>query len=521
MKNQRIFVALFLALALLACPLLSACGGEGGSESQTGGAEAFVDYLTLDFSKYVDFSREKYTGHTVEVTPKREITEENVDKTVYEILFSSGKFSAEPVTEGKTKEGDGLWIWISMYYEGQEILDLCNYTQRGEQMIVGDNQKLFPKIPELTKEIEDACTGLDLSATHLEKKTGTVAEGDVIFVTFTAANSAEKKEGDDSLRVDLSDPALAAAFAGKATAVYDERGFLQNADGCTAEVTLDGREGTARVEFILGEERYISFPVELSGTFRTASGEIKLDKTAVECHLIVNQCFSWEMDEFDEDFILNVLKDPLYDEETGEALLGDALVARHREILRILLEAEAESLYLEKRDAALRAFLEESFRVLEYPEAAVREIREPFIQEVTLAYEQYQKAGGYLYASLDAYAVAHLQNEYGISAEGTLQEISLLYAKEQVKSLMTVYYIARAEDLVPEDDALDLKSYDVLERFVADQKEAGIEVTEDDVLEYYGGWENFRIAVREEMVLENVFDFLAEANTLVPPAAAE
>jgi ATP-dependent Clp protease ATP-binding subunit ClpC len=48
-----------------------------------------------------------------------------------------------------------------------------------------------------------------------------------------------------------------------------------------------------------------------------------------------------------------------------------------------------------------------------------------------------------------------------------------------------------------------------------------IEVTEDDVLEYYGGWENFRIAVREEMVLENVFDFLAEANTLVPPAAAE
>jgi hypothetical protein len=86
---------------------------------------------------------------------------------------------------------------------------------------------------------------------------------------------------------------------------------------------------------------------------------------------------------------------------------------------------------------------------------------------------------------------------------------------------MTVYYIARAEDLVPEDDALDLKSYDVLERFVADQKEAGIEVTEDDVLEYYGGWENFRIAVREEMVLENVFDFLAEANTLVPPAAAE
>jgi hypothetical protein len=52
MKNQRIFVALFLALALLACPLLSACGGEGGSESQTGGAEAFVDYLTLDFSKY-------------------------------------------------------------------------------------------------------------------------------------------------------------------------------------------------------------------------------------------------------------------------------------------------------------------------------------------------------------------------------------------------------------------------------------------------------------------------------------
>ena len=51
MKNQRIFVALFLALALLACPLLSACGGEDGSESQTGGAEAFVDYLTLDFSK--------------------------------------------------------------------------------------------------------------------------------------------------------------------------------------------------------------------------------------------------------------------------------------------------------------------------------------------------------------------------------------------------------------------------------------------------------------------------------------
>jgi hypothetical protein len=122
---------------------------------------------------------------------------------------------------------------------------------------------------------------------------------------------------------------------------------------------------------------------------------------------------------------------------------------------------------------------------------------------------------------LDAYAVAHLQNEYGIAAEGTLQEISLLYAKEQVKSLMTVYYIARNENLVPEDDALDLKSYDVLERFVADQKEAGIEVTEDDVLEYYGGWENFRIAVREEMVLENVFDFLAEANTLVPPAAAE
>ena len=521
MKTHRILTALLLLLALVACPLLSACGEGGESESQTGGVEPFVDYLTLDFSKYVSFSRDQYTGHTVEVAPKAEITEANVDKTVYEILFSYGNFSAEPVTEGVTKVGDGLWIWISMYYEGQEILDLCNYTQRGEQMIVGDNQALYPKIPELAKEIEDACTGLDVAATRLEKKTGTVAAGDVVFVSFTAADSKQAKDGDDSLRVDLSDPALAAAFAGKVTAIYDERGNLQNADDCTAEVTLDGREGTARVEFILGEETYISFPMELSGTFRTAEGAIVLDKTEVECHLIVNQCFSWEMDEFDEDFILNVLKDPLYDEETGEALLGDALIERHREILRILLEAEAEALYLEERDAALRDFLEESFRVLEYPEGAIREFREPLIDEITLAYQQYQASGGYLYASLDAYAVAHLLNEYGISAEGTLQEISLLYAKEQVKSLLTVYFIASAENLVPEDDVLDLESYDVLENIVADQEEAGYEVTEDDVLEYYGGWENFRLAVREEMIIDGVFDFLAEANTLVPPAAAE
>ena len=519
MKTHRILTALLLLLALVACPLLSACGGGGESESQTGGVEPFLDYLTLDFSKYVDFSRDKYTGHTVEVAPKAEITEQTVDMTVQEILFSHGNFSAEPITEGVTKVGDGLWIWISMYYEGQEILDLCNYTQRGEQMVVGDNQALYPNIPELTKEIEDACLGLDLSATRLEKKTGTVAEGDVIFVTFTAANSAEKKEGDDSLRVDLSDPALAAAFAGKVTAVYDERGFLQNADDCTAEVTLDGREGTARVEFILGEERYISFPVALSGNFRTAEGKIALDNAEVECHLIVNQCFAWETDEFDEDFILNVLKDPLYDEETGEALLGDALVERHREILRILLEAEAESLYLERRDAALRDLLEENFRVLEYPEAAIREFREPFIDEVMLAYERYQASGGYMYASLDAYAVAHLLNEYGIAAEGTLQEISLLYAKEQVKSLLMIYYVACNEGLVPEDEEIDLESYDVLEGYVAEQQEAGYDITEDDVLEYYGGWENFRLAVREEMVLDNVLDFLAEANTLVPPAA--
>ena len=96
MKTHRILTALLLLLALAACPLLSACGGGGESESQTGGVEPFLDYLTLDFSKYVDFSRDKYTGHTVEVAPKAEITEQTVDMTVQEILFSHGNFSAEP-----------------------------------------------------------------------------------------------------------------------------------------------------------------------------------------------------------------------------------------------------------------------------------------------------------------------------------------------------------------------------------------------------------------------------------------
>lgn len=524
MKTCRIFTCALLALCLLLCPLLSACGGgETSSESESAGAEEYFDYLALDFSKYVDYPRSLYTGQRFEITPKKEITEANVDKTVEEILFANGTWSDAPVSERITQKGDGLWLWISMYHEGRELIDLCNYALRGERMIVGDNSQLFPSSPELAPEIEAAVEGLDISTTRLERKTGAVKAGDVIFVTFTPDDPKEAREGDDSRRVDLSDPALAAIFAGKETAVYGDRNALTNAEASTVtDIVLDGRRGSARVECILGDvEEYISVMLPLTGNYRTAEGTVTFDKTPVECRIIVNQCFAWITPEFDEDFILNVLKQPAYDEETGEALRGDALVAKHREYLRLLLIEEAENLYLAERDAVIGAYLEETFRVLEYPETAIREIREPFIREVTAAYEQYVKVGGNHYASLDAYAVAHLLNEYGMEAEGTLAEIATAYAQRQVKGLLSVYYLAKAENLVPDNEEIDLRSYEVLENLVKSAEEADTPLTEDEILAYYGGWENFRMAVREEMLHEAVLDFLEEANETVPPASPE
>ena len=89
-------------------------------------------------------------------------------------------------------------------------------------------------------------------------------------------------------------------------------------------------------------------------------------------------------------------------------------------------------------------------------------------------------------------------------------------AKEQLKVCMALYYVAQKEGYMPSDAAVE----EEFERFIADgieqYRKDNVSATDGElreyILDYYGGEEKLKIALREELILVSVVDFMKANN---------
>lgn len=436
--------------------------------------DAGFSYTKSDLSKYFEFT-ESYKDFTVEVDiakPK----DIDVDVIILQLLCQNkndtpnygGSLITSPTEIGI---GDKVKIWYRGYILGEdgekiEVDGMTNFTSSApHELEIGSNGF----IPGFEYNLIGKSTG---DANKFEKITeGNLKEGQVAYVSFTRVkdDDSSTKVTKTSVRIDLSDDTIDEIYG---------KGFKENimtgpigAKKLEFETTLDDNSkykySDIKVDFATECENK---PVVVETYFPyDYSKEILRNETAY-FEVYFDGLIDYDAPEFTDDFIkerieageLKVTLEALNEYE------GATLVDKYYVYVRDNLTKA----YEEEYDTLLREAILEHYRTIskgiKYPEGKVKELYDEYYSNVEDSYienegkitNSYGSTSSY--QSLDTYAVAYLGLTTGSDWKAYIRGI----AEDAIKERYIMFYILRAENLMPTDDELKDKAAAVREDMI-------------------------------------------------------
>lgn len=424
------------------------------------------DYMKSNLSDYVEFaSNFDYKNFKINVDiAKPKPTD--VDVAILALRANhknkeanyGGYTIKEPMEIGA---GDIVNIWYRGYLlddNGEEIFitDLTNFGNKSATAYEIGGRKFIAEDVELN--LVGHSTG---ESPKFEKITvGSVdkigKENTVVYVNFTRTTNGDKntKITKSNVRIDLS------------TDVDDEFG-----SGFLARISLLEFGGTkVIIDTTKGEDKYqytdvsISFatqcevdPLVIEGYFPYDYSTENLRNEKVYFEVYFDGMIDYDAPEFTDEFIQERLKedDLGVSEEELNKCEGATLVEKYRSYATKIVNDVYEENYESYVKNAVWNQIKNKSNLIKIPGYKAEEIYNEYIIDTT---DQYVANGGQVYNSstgsyqtyktLDEYATAY----YGLSGSSyTWREYVYSLAIRLIQERMVMYYILRAENLVPSD----------------------------------------------------------------------
>ncbi len=444
--------------------------------------EKNFNYLTSDLSYYLDVPEDVYKDIELSINIARPKSED-VDSAILYYLYT--KRSKTPLYDGVYKkdvtidEGDKISLWYRAYIkeDGKEKEIENNFAADDPASLeLGASSLLFAQGVELA--IVNAGITPNDTPSFNKIKEGTVAAGDVVYVSYTEllqGDNEKNAKNYESVRVDLGDPDVTDKFG---------EGFIAAIKGATiggAEKTAQSEKGgkiynytKLKVDFVT---RCEGEPYTVSGYFpydymsNNSALDVYRNKT-VYFELYIAGVVSYETPEFDDAFITEMLSEDtaLITLEELNEYTGESLVEKYRAFLEeYFLEAYEEN-YDNLLEKAIWKHYTEKVNIKNYPTKKVNEVYQEYYDDVK---DKYEASGGIITDSLtgqsvtcrtlDEYAAIYLNVNY---SGKDWRLVLRMMSENLVRERLILYYIMRKENIAPTSDELLSKVEEVKESYL-------------------------------------------------------
>lgn len=503
-KKHRIsaLFSVFVLLLSLSCAALVSCKNE-------------FSYLESDLSDYVNISASDYKNFTVTL-PDLSVTDDDVERKIMGLLTENRNSAAEnnsakmfrvPVTVG-----DDVYIYYRAYTVDEngvetELENASNFLGKEYKLTVGSLS--------FAEGFEEGLIGAvpwdhHFDPEHNRITSGTVSDGDIIYVTYTAFFPDGTSIYKNNERIDLSDGKLDARYG---------TGFSDYFTGGAVEI---GKKIETKT-FPYGDGDAVYSDIKVNYAFRCNSEPLTIDAIfpydyvesdlrglEVKFDVYFNGSVVYNTPEYNESFITDVLK---LDAQKLSEYKGHGILEQHKSYLIKELEAEKEVLREFLIEEKMWDHFIDSATVIKLPEEETEAIYEEKYTQISNEYRMYFSSH---YENLEEYAY----NAYGYK---NLAKELMAEAEEIIVEKIIFYYIIREENLVPdgaEFDALYEKLVSehldyYLEEIYDDElaglktdaeREARIKEIKEEMMEYYGE-EYFTELVYYEFAYDTVISF--------------
>ena len=417
------------------------------------------DYLTSDLSKYIKFT-DDYKNFSVNVDIAKP-REDDVKIAILNMLYADRDKNplnnGGVVSNGVITPGDEVLIWYRGYLvgDGDEktvVAGLSNFGNESpvtlgigsngmypgfELNLVNVNTKDYPKFEKITS--------------------GIVSEGQIAYISYTKTKGDDKntKIEEKNVRLDFSEDVDATFGAGFAEKIVG----LEIGKKVDISATVDGtvyNYTDLTVNFVtecevnpIIVEAYVAYDYDVA--------EYRNENLVFEVY--IDGIVEYSAPEFTDEYLknkiekeeLNVTLEEL--EEFGK----DSLVANYYAYADKLMN----ELYEEEKRALVEAQIWTHYVNvsvgLKYPKTKVDEVYDDYVDDII---EQYNSSGGYVYdyaqskyvtcSSVDEFAPIYLRLSSGADWKAEVYKQSQGFIKER----MVMFYILRAENLLPTDEEL-------------------------------------------------------------------
>ena len=496
-KKQKIFtlVAAILIVAIVATATVFIVRAIRG---------VTIDLMRDNLSRYVTISRDDYGNMTVDI-PLDTYDDEDLERRINEILVENK--SKDPLYDGGAYKSEAITLGdvVSLMYRGYYVDEngktveiSSNFSDDDKMMIevgsckiIDDSQTPAYFIPGFT----DGMIGIIPSdyAPFAKYNDGTVEEGDVIYLTYTAfyPDSAGTYKQVSAERIDLGEDIDATYGTGfKAFLLGTAEGTeAQKIGTALSSKTFPYGEGSAgysdmKIEYVTrGCERA---PLTVDVTFPANYSEKTLRGVAAKFDLYIANAIIYDTPVLDEKLITETLKltaDDLKDFE------GADIVAKYKDYLKTVIEEEIEQSNKDMIIEAVDEILLGAAKIEKLPEGNVDDYYDNYYQEIAYHYSLYSS----YFNSIDAAALNYLSLPQGTDWRKHIRTM----AEDAMTEELIFYYIIREEGFVPSKSEFKSMREEIIESHYAYH----LELNADELSKLKGEKYDARVAeIKEEML---------------------
>ena len=483
------------------------------------------DYMKADLSKYIEISENDYKNYDIELYFD-EVTDKDVERKIMALLYQNRdkepQYNGGNVTNLPISVGDK----VHFYYRGYTV------DENGREIDIENASNLLSDISTLEIGSLSFIPGFEESLigknpkdyTRLEIETeGTVQQGDVIYLSYSAMLPSGETVQKVSERIDLSYSGIDALY-GLGFKDYFEG--VGNPDGKTATQKEIGKRISESVTFAYGSGSAVYFDMTVTHAQRAAQNVLTIDAhfpadykekslrgLDVRFDVYIKYINVYNTPEYNEKFITDTLK---VTAEQLSSYSGATLTEKHREYLRALAAEENSEVCRALTEEAMWEYYHSRVKVKKLPKEDVNEVYKEYYNEVLSTYEAYYSSS---YNSVDKFA----KDYFGLQSGESWIEYITKKAEEVIVEKMIFYYIIREEKLVPSGEEFDSLYNGAVEEYLVyyadniykselealkteEERQKRLAEIKDEMLDYYGE-EYFAEIVYYDYALDDIISF--------------
>ena len=433
------------------------------------------NYEKKNLGRYVTVPENLFKSYNVTVEIP-EITDKDVTEEIYKLLCSRKITPEGPIYSMPNvtiSAGDVVYLYYRGYTMENDMKTYfdggCNFNGNVTSLEIGSGTFITGFESGLIGKNQQNYATIDV------KKSGTIAENDIITITYSVIRADGTVSTNQTVTLDLADPTrderwgegFGAYFVGK---TIDADNVIESDPGLIFPTVCEGETGQdayhdVTIQSACAINDSVKEKLIVEATFPYNYSEATLKGKTAYFEVYIKGVDDYGVYEFDESFITNELKVTEADLTYYE---GANLVEKYKAYIKEALE--------EQRRQEINLIVEESFweqimaatAVKKLPEREVDKMYNKMYAQIVGVYET-QASGTAYENNFDAFARAFLELSSSADWKAYLRQD----AEEAIKEKLIFYYIMQAENLKPSEEEYN----EIYEAVFADHLQ--------DYLDYY------------------------------------